>query len=283
MQYRSRTATNQAGFRHTEIDTMRKEIRSFTAAQPFTVRTLADGTKQVGGYAVVWNSRSVDLGGFTEICAPTMLDRTLRESPDVLILRDHKQELLLGRTTANTLQLRTDSTGLAFTVALPQTAIGGDTAENVRLRNLTGCSFGFSVAQDGDSWAVDSDGNVVRTLLDVDLFEISITSFPAYQATSVDARSKAAEMRSQVATRTLDDDCDPDTDDDCDDDDESDDEAEDRCSCRCERCAMRDCSHCYSRDCCDENCSACPQQDGRRMDGLRIRQLFNSRRANLLN
>jgi hypothetical protein len=268
---------------------MKKEIRSFTAAQPFSVRTLADGTKQVGGYAIVWNSRSLDLGGFTEICSPNMLTRTLRENPDVLALRDHKQELLLGRTTAGTLELKTDSTGLAFTISLPKTQIGDDTAENVRLRNLTGCSFGFSVAENGDAWAVDGSGNVTRTLLDVDLYEVSVTSFPAYQTTSVDARSRAAEMRSQRFNDDDDDDddeCDPDSADydplACDDD--TDDEAEDRsCTCRCERCAMRDCSHCYARDCRDENCSACPQQDGQRMDSIRIRQLFNSRRANLLN
>ena len=113
---------------------MNREVRSFTASQPFSVRTTADGQKQVSGYAIVFNSPSQDLGGFTEICAPTMLNRTLRENPDVLILRDHKQELLLGRTTAGTLSLNVDSVGLAFTATLPQTAIGDD-GLFVRLRD----------------------------------------------------------------------------------------------------------------------------------------------------
>jgi HK97 family phage prohead protease len=263
-----------------------REVRSFTAARPFTVRTTADGSKQISGYALIWNSPSVDLGGFTEICDPGMLTRTLRESPDVLMLRDHKQELLLGRTTAGTLQLNVDSTGLAFTVTLPQTAIGEDTYENVKLGNLSGCSFGFTTVQ--DDFSIDNDGNVVRTLLDVDLFEISITSFPAYQDTSVSARSRAQELRTALAQRDDDDldDCDPTIDADCNDLDDSDDDDDDetnsvRCSCRCERCVMSDCTNCYRSSCTDRACrdAGCmmPAQDEDRADALRVTQLFNSR------
>lgn len=264
---------------------MNKEIRSFTAPQPFTVRTLPDGSKQVSGYAIVFNSPSVDLGGFTEICDPRMLTRTLRESPDVLILRDHRTEMLLGRTTAGTLALTVDSTGLRFAVTLPKTSIGDDTAENVRLRNLTGCSFGFNTVS--DKWTVAQDGSALRTLLDVDLFEISITSFPAYTETSVEARSRAAQMRK----RDDDDDSDPDSQDDLEgiqnyddgtDDDDEDDELE-LCSCRCERCNMRDCANCYSVRCSDAACrsNSCPQQDEQRADALRLTQMFHARRSHL--
>jgi HK97 family phage prohead protease len=128
-----------------------RELRTYTAVKPMTVRTTSDGSKQVSGYAIVFDAPSVDLGGFTEICSLGMLNRTLKENPDCLMLRDHKQELLLGRTTAGTLDLKTDSSGLAFTITLPKTNIGDDTAENVRLGNLTGCSFGFSTVD--DTWA----------------------------------------------------------------------------------------------------------------------------------
>lgn len=223
-----------------------REVRSFTAAQPFSVRTLANGQKQVSGYAIVWNSRSQELDGFVEVCSPGMLTRTLRENPDVLILRDHKQELLLGRTTAGTLQLRTDNKGLAFTVTLPATAIGDDTYTNVKLGNLSGCSFGF-VTKD-DSWAVDSDGNVVRTLLDVDLLEISITSFPAYQSTSVSARSKAAALAER---------------------DDNDDDNDDDCVC--------------PEDADPDDCPCLgDEEDDARADALRIRTLFHHKRLNTL-
>jgi hypothetical protein len=256
----------------------KRELRTYTAAQPLTVRTTPDGSKQVAGYAIVWNSPSVDLGGFTEICAPSMLDRTLKENPDVLALRDHKQELLIGRTTAGTLDLKTDSTGLAFVVTLPKTAIGDDTAENVRLRNLTGVSFGFSTVD--DSWAADSGGSVVRTLLDIDLFEISVTSFPAYNSSSVNTRSCPVELRKRLKDDLDDDDDDSDDLDDSDDDsDDDDDDDNDECRCMCPACVTDDCVRCTQRDCSDVNCEACPAQDGLRSDRIRIRRLFAHRHA----
>jgi len=249
---------------------LKREVRTYAASQPLTIRTTADGRKLVQGYAIVFNSPSVDLGGLTEICSPKMLDRTLKENPDVLAFRDHKQELLLGRTTAGTLELRTDSTGLAFTITLPQTNIGDDTAENVRLKNLTGCSFGFTTVE--DSWVVDEKGNVVRTLLDVDLFEISITSFPAYPATSVNTRSAPAAIRAKLKRDAFDDDdeCDPDVDDDCPSSDDDDEE----CSCECASCQRDDCEQCTDDNCEDDYCDACPMQDERRYDSVRIRSLF---------
>jgi uncharacterized protein len=266
---------------------MNKEIRSATVTKPFAVRTLPDGSKQVSGYALVWNSPSVDLGGFVEVCDPGMLTRTLRESPDVLMLRDHKQELLLGRTTASTLSLSVDGTGLRFDCTLPKTATGDDTAENVRLRNLTGCSFGFNAVD--DAWSVTADGKALRTLLDVDLFEISITSFPAYQETSVTTRSRAA----QISKRDDDDDddepCDPTIDPDCDPDnldgdvDEQDSSIRCSCRCRCERCVMSDCRSCYRSGCSDRACrsNSCPMQDEQRADVLRLNQYFANAKANL--
>ncbi len=238
-----------------------REVRSIsTTARPLTVRTSADGSKQVSGYAIVFNSPSADMG-FTEICSPTMLDRTLNEKPDVLAFRDHKQELLIGRTTAGTLTLKKDKTGLAFTITLPNTAIGLDTAENVRLRNLTGCSFGFTTRE--DDWTLVDD-KLVRTLLDVDLYEISITSFPAYEATSVNTRSCPPALRARLNR--------------ADDDDQGDPSTEEECRCECASCVDGDCSNCTDRDCDDELCSECPiQQDQQRSDKLRIRQLFASR------
>jgi hypothetical protein len=181
-----------------------------------------------------------------------------------------------------------DSTGLAFTITLPKTNVGDDTAENVRLQNLTGVSFGFETVD--DSWAVDGEGNAVRTLLDVNLFEISITSFPAYQATSVSTRSAPAVIRQKLTRRDDDDgfgDCDEDVQDDegnCPDDpdydgdgDDDRSENENGCSCRCHRCENDSCFECVNAECDDENCAACPHQDDERADKLRIRTLFAHR------
>src|ERR1017187_4577225 len=155
------------------------EKRAIKASE-IRIATSADGVKSLSGYAVVFNSPSVDLEGFTEICSPGMFTRTLQESPDILLLRDHSSSQLLARTTAGTLTLTQDAKGLAFTATLPKTAIADDTVENIRAGNLDSCSFGFNVPDGGDKWTSTSDGAVLRSLLDVNLAEVSITSFAAY-------------------------------------------------------------------------------------------------------
>jgi len=199
-----------------------------------------NGSKVLSGYAVRFNSPSVDMGGWTEICAPGMFTRTLLESPDVLMLRDHVSSQLLGRTSAGTLTLTQDSHGLAFNVTLPNTAIAADTAENIRLGNLDACSFGFNVPSGGDKWTSTSDGAVLRTLLDVNLAEVSITSFAAYPATSVSLRSLPSSMRGLITRAN-----------------------ENGCDCDCAECLDGDCESCSMLDCDDAECAehGCPNQD----------------------
>jgi HK97 family phage prohead protease len=215
------------------------ERRNIKASE-IRVATGADGSQVLTGYAVRFNSPSVDLGGFTEICAPGMFTRTLRESPDVLMLRDHNSSQLLGRTTAGTLTLTQDSRGLAFSVTMPNTAIAEDTVENVRNGNLSNCSFGFNVPSGGDKWTTTPDGNQVRTLLDVNLAEVSITSFAAYPGTNVDLRNCPPEIRSLITRTNL-----------------------DGCDCDCPECLDDDCENCSMEDCEDPECAenGCPAQD----------------------
>jgi uncharacterized protein len=236
------------------------ELRTYSATRPMTLRTTADGSKQIAGTAISYNSRSVSLGGFTEIVSPDALKRTLRENPDILALREHSSTMLLARTTAGTLQLTNTAKGLDFVITLPKTAIGDDTAENVRLRNLTGVSFGFVVAPGGDTWSEDTKGNVTRTLLDINLFEISVCSFPAYPATSVNTRSCPASIRSKLKRSDEEIDCDdPENEDDpaCDEVDDSDD-----CNCDCDDCQEDDeCEKCSNLECNSEQCDDCPNQE----------------------
>jgi HK97 family phage prohead protease len=119
------------------------------------------------------------------------------------MLRDHVSSQLLGRTTAGTLTLNQDSKGLAFTVTLPNAAIAEDTAENVRNGNLNSCSFGFNVPSGGDKWSSTPDGAVLRKLLDVNLSEISVTSFAAYPATSISLRHAPPEIRGLITRSNL--------------------------------------------------------------------------------
>ena len=141
----------------------------------------------LAGYAANFNTVSVDLGGFVEQLAPGCFDGVLED--DCRCLRNHMDDVVLGRTEAGTLTLRVDNVGLGFECDLPNTGAGHDTAELVSRRDITGCSFQFRIAPDGDEW--DFNGAVaLRTITRVSrLYDVGPVTFPAYDSTSVDMRS----------------------------------------------------------------------------------------------
>jgi HK97 family phage prohead protease len=144
------------------------------------VELRADQTT-ITGHAVVFDTRSADLGGFVEIVRPTAVARALQPGADVRALYNHDPGAVLGRTP-KTLTLATDDRGLAFTLAPAPTSAGRDAFALVQRGDVTGASFGFRTLK--DAW--HQDGRViVRELLDVEIFEISLTAFPSYQATDV--------------------------------------------------------------------------------------------------
>jgi HK97 family phage prohead protease len=152
----------------------------------------SDNGKRIRGYPIVFNSLSVDLGGFREIIAPEAVDRTINEGLDVRALVDHDSSKVIGRTRAGTLRLRKESRGMYMEVEPDEDiSYARDIMRAVKRGDVSGMSFQFRVSKGGDSW--DRDGNdVVRTVTDMTVNEVSIVTFPAYTATDV-----------QVAVRSL--------------------------------------------------------------------------------
>jgi HK97 family phage prohead protease len=148
--------------------------------------------RRIFGYAVVFNSPSGDLGGFYEEVRPEAVDRTLRERLDVRALVDHDTGKVIGRTTAGTLRLAKDERGLRVEIDPPETTAGRDIIELVQRGDVTGMSFTFRVMRPHGERFERRDGQPVRILTDLTIQEISIVTFPAYEATDV-----------QVAQRSL--------------------------------------------------------------------------------
>ncbi len=136
------------------------------------------------GYAALFNSET-NLGEFSEVIRPGAFVRTLSAptAANIRAIYEHDNRSLLGKVGSSTLRLREDEKGLAFELDLPDTTLGRDLAELVKRGDVSGCSFGFLPVR--DTW-LDN----LRELRDVDLFEITITANPAYDATSVQVRSK---------------------------------------------------------------------------------------------
>ncbi len=139
------------------------------------------------GYAAVFGKPSLDLygprGKFVEKIDERAFDRTLKENPDVLLLYNHEPGQLLARRTSKTLRLERDARGLRFEADLPDTTLGRDVRALFERGDLDGqMSFGFNVRK--DEW----NGNT-RTLLDVDLVEVSVVIQAAYPQTEAALRS----------------------------------------------------------------------------------------------
>ena len=166
-----------------------------------------NGDTAVEGYAAVYDSETLIGAAFREVIRRGAFDRSVREDRDVVALWNHDPNYPLGRRSAGNLELSSDDRGLWFRVRLPSTQYARDVAELLQRGDVTGASFGFCVRKDRWTQAEDED-TPLRELLDVDLYDVSVVTFPAYQATHVSIASYwASELRAVVpfeATPTLD-------------------------------------------------------------------------------
>lgn len=149
------------------------------------IRFETEGRKIVG-YAAKFMTRSQDLGGFVEQIEPSAFQRSLDENADVRALIDHNPSLILGRTLSGTLKLSTDSTGLLVEITPPDTSYSRDLMVSLERGDITQMSFAFVTKK--DNWEKDGAVNL-RTLLDVDLHDVSAVTYPAYLDTEVGLRS----------------------------------------------------------------------------------------------
>jgi HK97 family phage prohead protease len=153
------------------------------------LRAGAEGEpKRLVGYAAVFGELSLDLGGFREKIAPGAFAKSL--GGDVRALFNHDPNLILGRTTSKTLTLQEDQRGLLVNILPPDTAFARDLLLSVDRGDVDQMSFGFRTLK--DDWDMDDKGTVIRTLIDVAIFDVSPVTFPAYPTTEIAVRSMEA-------------------------------------------------------------------------------------------
>lgn len=159
----------------------------------------------ITGRPIVYNSRT-DLGYFDEIIMPGALDLT--DLTDVRFLVNHDtSKIPLARSRRNngnsTMQLTVDGMGLGIRVDL-------DTENNADARalysavergDISGMSFMFGIR--GEEWDnLDSD-HPTRRITDIStVVEVSAVTFPAYEATEINARCKGALDSARAAVDT---------------------------------------------------------------------------------
>ena len=164
---------------------MDREIRQLrSAASQFQTRE-AEGDLTIEGYFSVFNSIYELWPGATESVAPGAFSETLGN--DIRALVNHDDTLVLGRNKAGTLELREDAHGLWGKIKVnPNDGDVMNLYERVKRGDVDQCSFGFWIEDEETEFR--DDGSIHWTIRKVNLFEVSVCTFPAYEATEVSAR-----------------------------------------------------------------------------------------------
>ena len=160
-----------------------RQIRSV----PARFQTRNDETGPViAGYFAVFNNPTELWHGCIEQIAPGAFASSL--DGDVRALIDHETRLVIGRTVAGTLTLREDATGLYGEIKINEhDSDAMNLYARVQRGDVSQCSFGFEIV--AEDYVVSPDGQTCTwTIREVILYEVSVVTFPAYEATSVEAR-----------------------------------------------------------------------------------------------
>ncbi len=177
------------------------EIRTLTGVQ---VRAAAGNEFALVGVAASYNMPSKPIPGgpagtFTEYVAPSAFKRSLANKADVKALVNHDALQILGRVKNGTLVLTNTDAGLSFRVQLnPKSQAHKDLYAAVQRGDMDECSFAFIVAKGGETWSKDYSK---RTLTDVDLFDVSVVTNPAYGGAATTVAARQLRSAQYVATQ----------------------------------------------------------------------------------
>lgn len=162
-----------------------RQVRSVPTR--FDTRADDNGDLHITGHFAVFHSNYEIGPGMSESIAPgAFLDEL---NGDVRALTNHDTRLVLGRTSAGTLKIWEDETGLAGDILInPKDSDAMNTYERVLRGDVNQCSFGFRILEEDTEYR--NDGSVHWTIRKVVLLEVSVCTFPAYEATNVQARSQ---------------------------------------------------------------------------------------------
>ena len=165
---------------------MNREMRQMRSiSSEFQTREDGDNPT-IEGYFAVFNNNYDIAPGMSESIAPGAFEGQL--SRDVRALVNHDTTLVLGRTSAHTLELRTDERGLWGKIAVnPKDSDAMNLYERVKRGDVSQCSFGFDITDEEST--INDNGDVHWTIKGVDLYEVSCCTFPAYEQTNISARS----------------------------------------------------------------------------------------------
>lgn len=154
-------------------------------------RAEEEGEMVIEGYFAVFNKQTELWPGAFEEISSGAFDNTLGN--DIRALINHDTSLVLGRNKSNTLELKVDSHGLWGKVKVNENDTDAvNLYQRVKRGDVDQCSFGFNILNEETNFR--EDGTVKWIIKEVDLHEVSVCTFPAYEETGVQARQKEVEQ-----------------------------------------------------------------------------------------
>ena len=141
---------------------------------------------KIEGYFVVFNTETEIWDGLFEEISDKAFENI--DLTDIRALADHDTAKVLGRTKSQTLKLSVDEKGLFGEITINKNDTEAvNLYERVKRGDIDQCSFGFSILN--ETMEQRADGTTKWTITEIELFEVSVVTFPAYADTSVEARS----------------------------------------------------------------------------------------------
>ena len=175
---------------------LKNQVRSIGKLQTRDDNNETDEMK-IEGYFVVFNSETKLFENYYE----EISDKAFKDIDltDIRALADHDTAKVLGRTKSQTLSLTVDDKGLYGEITINKN--DGEAVnlyERVKRGDIDQCSFGFNILD--ETMDTRADGSTKWTITEIELFEVSVVTFPAYADTAVEARS---EQMKQLEKRNL--------------------------------------------------------------------------------
>ncbi len=157
------------------------------------LRKDGDGQSTISGHASVFFDGTPETEfklweNTVERIMPGTFDRALKEHDDVRGLFNHDPSLVLGRTSANTMDLSIDKRGLRYDIRPGNTTIGNDVVSHIARGDVTGSSFAFRITD--ETWRMEDDLDI-REIRGVALFDVGPVTFPAYTGADTGVRAEA--------------------------------------------------------------------------------------------
>ena len=150
-----------------------------------------NGGRHISGKAISFDTQSNDIG-FIEILHRGCITQELIDSSNIVFLYNHDYNQVIARANKGkgTLNIDLRDDGVYFDLEVPNTTMGNDLLENIRLGNITQCSFGFNYANEEGAYKDEKIGDVwYRNVYKIgELYDLSAVTYPAYDDTYVNAR-----------------------------------------------------------------------------------------------